>query len=184
MQKIPPYGAIFTYNLPKLYSSLKSKRIKKEKELDKLKKDVPFPGWKSLDNEQNEIKPNIFLEIRDKDGNLIDRVKGSVKKGINRVSWNLTKPNPITLNTRGYQSSIPVKPGNYSVKLFESYNGQLKQLTNSKSFVVKRIRENVLTNPLEGKIDNFIDELNNFELKMSEFLSKYDKAKKKHSTFK
>ena len=182
--KNPPYGAIFTYNLPKSYSSLKSKRIKKEKELDKLKKDVPFPGWKSLDNEQNEIKPNIFLEIRDKDGNLIDRVKGSVKKGINRVSWNLTKPNPVTLNTRGYQSSLPVKPGNYSVKLFESYNGQLKQLTNSKSFVVKRIRENVLTNPMEGKIDNFIDELNNFELKISELLSNYDKAKKKHSTFK
>ena len=42
----------------------------------------------------------------------------------------------------------------------------------------------MLTNPLEGKIDNFIDKLNNFELKMSELLSNYNKAKKKHSTFK
>lgn len=181
--KNPPYGAVFTYYLPKSHSSIKSQRIKKEKELDKLNKDIPFQGWKSLDDELNELNPNIFLEIRDKGGNLVDRIKGSEKKGINRVSWNLTKPIPITLNMSGYQSSIPVKPGEYSVKLFESHNGKLKELAKSKSFIVKRIRENVLTNPMQGKIDNFIDELNNFEINMSEVISNYNKAKKKHSTF-
>ena len=103
-----------------------------------------------LDKEINESKPKLMLEIRDVKGELVDRINGSTKKGINRVTWNLSKPLPVTLNSnsRNYQSSIPVKPGKYSLQLLELVNGELKELTKSKTFNVKRIRENVLKNPL------------------------------------
>ena len=44
--------------------------------------------------EINENKSKIILEIRDEKGDLVDRINGSTKKGINRVSWNLSKPLP------------------------------------------------------------------------------------------
>ena len=181
----PPYGAVFTYNLPKSYKSLKSIRSEKEKELDKLNKDVPFSGWSELDKEVNESKPKLILEIRDIKGELVDRINGSTKKGINRVTWNLSKPLPVTLNSnsRNYQSSIPVKPGKYSLRLLELVNGELSELTKSKTFNVKRIRENVLKNPLTTEIDDFITELNKFEISSSMIISNYRKAKKKQTNF-
>ena len=183
--KNPPYGAIFSYNLPDSYKSLKSLRSKREKELDKLNKDIPFVGWDELDKEINETKSKIILEIRDDNGDLVDRINGSTKKGINRVSWNLSKPLPTILdsNSRWSRSSLTVKPGKYSVHLLELVQGGVNELTKSKTFDVKRIRENVLTNPLNSKIDEFILELNKFEIEYSVMISNYIKSKKKQSSF-
>ena len=183
--KNPPYGAIFSYNLPDSYKSLKSLRSKREKELDKLNKDIPFVGWDELDKEINETKSKIILEIRDDNGDLVDRINGSTKKGINRVSWNLSKPLPTILdsNSRWSRSSITVKPGKYSVHLLELVQDGVNELTKSKTFDVKRIRENVLKNPLNSKIDEFILELNKFEIEYSVMISNYIKSKKKQSSF-
>ena len=183
--KNPPYGAIFSYNLPDSYKSLKSLRSKREKELDKLNKDIPFVGWDELDKEINETKSKIILEIRDDNGDLVDRINGSTKKGINRVSWNLSKPLPTILNSnsRWSRSSLTVKPGKYSVHLLELVQGGVNELTKSKTFDVKRIRENVLKNPLSSKIDEFILELNKFEIEYSVMISNYIKSKKKQSSF-
>ena len=183
--KNPPYGAIFSYNLPDSYKSLKSLRSKREKELDKLNKDIPFVGWDELDKEINETKSKIILEIRDDNGDLVDRINGSTKKGINRVSWNLSKPLPTILdsNSRWSRSSLTVKPGKYSVHLLELVQGGVNELTKSKTFDVKRIRENVLKNPLNSKIDKFILELNKFEIEYSVMISNYIKSKKKQSSF-
>ena len=183
--KNPPYGAIFSYNLSDSYKSLKSLRSKREKELDKLNKDIPFVGWDELDKEINETKSKIILEIRDDNGDLVDRINGSTKKGINRVSWNLSKPLPTILdsNSRWSRSSLTVKPGKYSVHLLELVQGGVNELTKSKTFDVKRIRENVLKNPLNSKIDEFILELNKFEIEYSVMISNYIKSKKKQSSF-
>ena len=183
--KNPPYGAIFSYNLPDSYKSLKSLRSKREKELDKLNKDIPFVGWDELDKEINETKSKIILEIRDDNGDLVDRINGSTKKGINRVSWNLSKPLLTILdsNSRWSRSSLTVKPGKYSVHLLELVQGGVNELTKSKTFDVKRIRENVLKNPLNSKIDEFILELNKFEIEYSVMISNYIKSKKKQSSF-
>jgi len=183
--KNPPYGAIFSYNLPDSYKSLKYLRSKREKELDKLNKDIPFVGWDELDKEINETKSKIILEIRDDNGDLVDRINGSTKKGINRVSWNLSKPLPTILdsNSRWSRSSLTVKPGKYSVHLLELVQGGVNELTKSKTFDVKRIRENVLKNPLNSKIDEFILELNKFEIEYSVMISNYIKSKKKQSSF-
>ena len=108
--KNPPYGAIFTYNLPKAYETLKQIRKRNEAKLDKENKDVPFPGWEKLDAELNENPAKIVIEIRDKNGEFVDRVPGTNKKGVNRIAWSLTKPIVSTISSdnsyRGYRLSV------------------------------------------------------------------------------
>ena len=67
--------------------------------------------------------------------------------------------------------------------LLELVQGGVNELTKSKAFDVKRIRENILKNPLNSKIDEFILELNKFEIESSVMISNYIKSKKKQSSF-
>ena len=189
--KNPPYGAIFSYYLPKSYTSIKSERIKKERVLNKENKDVPFPGWENLDKENEELKSKIILEIRDSNGSLVDRINGSSRKGINRISWSLSKPIVTGLSSssrsgRGgyyYDPSLPVKEGQYTVSLFEVNNGSFNKLTESKTFNIKKIRKNVLTNPVESQIDDFIEKLVSIETESRLVLDEFSKSKKLFANF-
>ncbi|MAU64304.1 MAG: glycosyl hydrolase [Flavobacteriaceae bacterium] len=184
--KNPPYGAIFTYNLPKSYETLKSKRKKKETELNKEKKDIPFPGWNELDKEINEKSSKIILEIVDKNGLIIDRINGTTKKGINRVSWSLTKPisSVIKSSSRSnYTPSIPVNPGTYGVRLMELKDGNYNLVAAEKKFQVKKIRENVLKNPVSNQIEKLISDFIEFDKEYTLVLDKYAKSKKKMSKY-
>ncbi len=184
--KNPPYGAIFTYNLPKSYETLKSKRKKKETELNKEKKDIPFPGWNELDKEINEKSSKIILEIVDKNGLIIDRINGTTKKGINRVSWSLTKSisSVIKSSSRSnYTPSIPVNPGTYGVRLMELKDGNYNLVAAEKKFQVKKIRENVLKNPVSNQIEKLISDFIEFDKEYTLVLDKYAKSKKKMSKY-
>ena len=182
----PPYGAVFTYNLPKSYETLKSNRKKIETKLNKENLDIPFPGWKNLDKETNENPSKIILEIVDKNGLIIDRINGSTKKGINRVSWSLTKPmlSVIKSDSRlSYPRSIPVNPGTYGVRLMELKDGKYNLVASEKKFQVKRIRENILKNPMSNKIDKLVSDFIDFDEEYTLILDNYIKAKKKMSKF-
>ena len=67
--------------------------------------------------------------------------------------------------------------------LLELVQGGVNELAKSITFDVKRIRENVLKNPLSSKIDEFIIELNKFEIEYSVVVSNYIKSKNKQSSF-
>ncbi len=181
--KNPPYGAIFTYYVPDNYKTIKGERKKKESELNKLKKNVPFSGWDKLDDEQNEKTPKLILEIKDSNGKLITRVNATAKKGINRVSWNLSNPIVTTLNSnsrsRYYEPSVAVKPGLYSVKLVESKNGIHKELSSAKKFNVKKIRNNILSNPMESQIDAFLTDLVSLQVDLELTLNLFKKSQEK-----
>ena len=79
--KNPPYGAIFTYNLPDSYKSVKDERKKKEKELHKLKKDIPFPGWEALDREISEAKVEAMKGLGTSEKEMATREKEGVFAG-------------------------------------------------------------------------------------------------------
>ena len=184
--KNPPYGAVFTYNLPKSYETLKSKRKKKETILNKENLDIPFPGWNNLDKEINENQSRIILEIVDKNGLIIDRINGSSNKGINRVSWSLTKSilSVIKSDSRlNYPRSIPVNPGTYGVRLMELKDGKYNLVASEKKFQVKRIRENVLKNPVSNQIDKLVSDFIDFDKEYTLILDEYIKAKNKMSKF-
>ena len=61
----PPYGAVFTYHFGGDMTTLQAERKKREKELNKENKDIPFPGWDALEAERRQESPKIWLTVKD-----------------------------------------------------------------------------------------------------------------------
>ena len=184
--KNPPYGATFTYNLPNSYETLKSKRKKKEAKLNKDNLDIPFPGWVNLDKEVNEKSSKIILEILDQNGLIVDRVNGTTKKGINRVSWPMTRPILSSIKSNSgfnYPRTIPVSPGTYTLRLMELNKGKYNLVSDEKKFKVKRIRKNILDNPISDDFEQLISDFVEFDKDYVYSLEKYANAKKKMQKF-
>ena len=84
----PDFGAMFTYYLKDGMQSKKAARINAEKAVNE-NDDIPFPGWDAIEEEMREEAPSIRLTIKDSNGIVVQRIKGTAKKGMNRVNWNL-----------------------------------------------------------------------------------------------
>ena len=145
--KNPDFGAIFTYYLKDSLTSLKSARQLAEKG----KTTVPFPGWESLGAEKLEAKPVFLLTVKDSKGQLVKIVKGTNKKGYNRVNWPLDIADrsgedlkPPMARQNGFNRSVLVTPGDYSVTLSKLVDGQLVQLGSTKNFKVVPLAEGAL----------------------------------------
>ena len=182
----PDYGAIFTYYLPDNFESLKNKRTNREKTLKKENKNIPFPGWNAIDEEKNEEGASIILVIKDSKGDFVARVNAPYKKGFNRVSWNLKQSLRTSLNIdnindnpSSYYYSTFVDEGTYTVSMFSNIRGEIEALSESQTFEVERIRENVLKNPLINEIDSYIEELKTFRLEFESSLKDFSNASKK-----
>jgi photosystem II stability/assembly factor-like uncharacterized protein len=186
----PEYGATFTYYLPENFESTKDKRKKKEKDLKKENKNIPFPGWDALDEEKNEESASIVLVIRDNNGDFITRLNAPYKKGFNRVSWNLKNSVRTSLNIKNindnpssYYYNTFADEGVYSVSMFSKIKGEITALSQSQTFEVVRIRENVLKNPMQGKIDDYVNELKSFKLNLEKTLKDFSNASEKLTAF-
>lgn len=143
----PDYGALFTYYLKEDLKSTFESRKQREKELNKQSQDIPFPGWKALEEEKLEKAPSLFIEIKDASETIINRIKTSGKKGFHRVAWNLTYPSPSVLKLEGKpdeQQGSMVKPGTFSGTLYKMEKGKVTQLGEPVSFEVKRLYEGYL----------------------------------------
>lgn len=144
--KNPPFGAVINYHLKDGLKTLEAKRQEKEKKLLKDGKSLKFPGWDEVDQERQEQEPKIWLTITDKEGGVIRRVAGTTNKGFNQVAWNLRYPAFGVLGQGGgFFSDEPqgmmVAPGAYMVAMSQEVNGQITQLTEPQSFMVKPLRE-------------------------------------------
>ncbi|ULC59048.1 glycosyl hydrolase [Flaviramulus sp. BrNp1-15] len=182
----PDYGAIFTYYLPDNFESLKNKRTNREKTLKKENKNIPFPGWNALDEEKNEEGASIILVIKDSKGDFVARVNATYKKGFNRVSWNLKQSLRTSLNIdnindnpSSYYYSTFVDEGTYTVSMFSNIKGEIEALSESQTFEVERIRENVLKNPLINEMGSYIEELKTFRLELESSFKDFSNASKK-----
>lgn len=150
----PAFGATFTYHLAEGASpTLNEERKKKERELNKSNQDIPFPGWDALDAEKSEEPAGVWLLIEDEDGNVINRIKGTYKKGLNRVTWDLSaiNPSPVSAsggsgNRRWGRRGMMVTPGTYQVSLVKVDQGKHTLLDGPQSFNVVPLR----TGTLEG----------------------------------
>ncbi len=148
----PPFGAVITYYLSEGYSSKKVARQKKEKELIKEKKEVPFPGWAEVEKENNEEDPVILITIKDSIGNVIRRLEGPTKKGFHRIAWDLRKHSSGAINIHDKSIHNPpstagsflVLPGSYSVSISKKTEGEITELSDSKTFKVKRMNKGSL----------------------------------------
>ncbi len=137
----PEFGAVFTYYLKEELKSLEKERQAKEKG---VKGNIPFPGWDVLQAETREMDPFVYLEIKDDNGNVVNRVKAANKKGFNRVAWNLRVGGTDALSLDGDIESLDgllSAPGTYSATLNKFEKGAFAQLAGPVSVEVAPLRD-------------------------------------------
>lgn len=165
----PPYGAIFTYFLPEKFKSAKELRQEKEKELTKQEAPTPFAGWEQLEQEARQETPNIYLTVRDKNGNIVNRVKGTNEQGFNRVNWelNYTDKSGEMLQDPNGGSGTLVTTGEYSVNLDLYENGSVRQLAEAEVFQVIPLAKGALEGVSNEEIEEFRKEHETFAQKLT-----------------
>lgn len=176
----PPYGAVITYYIPESHQSSQAERRKAEKELNKNKADVPFPGWDALAAEKLEEAPQHFITIRNAMGEVVDKVSAKGSKGIHRVSWDLRQASdrPIPEDGSSSRSSGDyVVPGSYTAQLTVEHNGAVDELTEPVAFDVIRLREGVLEGATDAEILAFQEDLEDLMVRVSAADYMFEKSK-------
>ncbi len=139
----PPFGAVFTYYLKDSLETLKEKRQKEEKKIEKKGGDNAYPPWSELRKESEEQGPSVVLIVRNEQGDVIRRVEGPVAQGIHRVAWDLRYPpaNPTEIHENGEfnpwepkPTGPMVAPGTYTVALYVRHDGSLTPLGTKQIF--------------------------------------------------
>lgn len=153
----PKFGAAFTFYVKEKYKTLEEIREEEEKAQRKDGESVYYPSLEQLDAEENEEAPFLIFTIRDANGETIRDIRAGALKGINRAYWDLTYPDidQVRTNTSNpktnLNSGIMVLPGNYSVQLSKSINGEVTVLSEPVEFEVKSLNNRTLpaSNPTE-----------------------------------
>ncbi|NOX94155.1 MAG: glycosyl hydrolase [Alphaproteobacteria bacterium] len=145
----PPFGAVFTYYLKDELKSLAATRQEDEKDRVEEWQDTPFAGFDATELERRELDPEIWLIVRDTDGNVVRRLKGETEKGFHRIAWDLRFPAMDAVGTgpgfpdedvRGFLAV----PGAYTVSLSKTVRGVTTELVSARAFQVERLREGAL----------------------------------------
>ena len=144
----PPYGATISYYVRDEIKTLKKKRRAAEIKKEKAGEDTPYPSWDELRKEDQEESPTLLLVVKDDQGQIVKRIKGSTKKGFHRATWDMRLPPPdaVSLKKPGfvpYWVTPPMGPlaipGRYSVTLMKRQGGQLTALSEPQSFTLKSL---------------------------------------------
>ena len=150
----PDFGAVFTYHLSQSYPSMKSSRVKREKEMIKKGQQIPGIDWDAIEKEGREETTKIYIVIKNLEGEIINKISAPKSKGLNRVAWNLrhssaTAINPDRLPRSGgrggwYNSGILASPGNYTATLVKESEGVSTELDDPISFNVVDLERSTL----------------------------------------
>ena len=156
----PDFGVTFTYFVKEKPKSPTDIRRENEKKAKEDGEDIDYPTYADFVAEDRYEKPFLLFVIKDEEGNEIQRLKSSVKTGINRITWNMRYPSttPIRLTKESVgRYSMPsqgplVLPGNYSIELLQSDNGEIKKLTDPVSFSIQALDNSSLARQTEENI--------------------------------
>jgi photosystem II stability/assembly factor-like uncharacterized protein len=180
----PPFGATFTYYLSEGLKTMEEVRKEKEKKLvkDDEDADIPFPGWEKLAEETTQLKPTIWLTVKDANGEVVRRIKGPVKKGFHRVAWDLRYPATTATGTgqeRGDRDSggMMAGPGEYTVTLSKEVDGTITDLAGPMPFTVERLREGALEGAPPEEVAAFWKELSDMNRSVSALAVALGKAR-------
>jgi photosystem II stability/assembly factor-like uncharacterized protein len=136
----PEYGAVFSYYVSEDFTSLKKQRQKREKALRKDNKDVFYPSWEELKEEDLEQEPSLIFTVRDDEGNLVRRIKAPAKQGFNRINWDLRYPGFDPIQEDGARDSGPLAvPGEYQVSMSKVVNGVETAYAGVQRFMVEAL---------------------------------------------
>ncbi|MCA1746675.1 MAG: hypothetical protein LC655_03195, partial [Bacteroidales bacterium] len=149
----PEFGAQFTYFIKEVPKTLKAERQKEEEKLFEEKQPIPQPTRDQLRAEEKEIAPYLVLTVYDGSGAAVRRLSTDVKKGINRINWDLRYhyPSPVTVDDGKFSSTsmgragMLAMPGNYSVAMDMVAKGEVTRLAGPESFTAEPL--NLATMP-------------------------------------
>ena len=177
----PEFGAVFTYHLSKSYPSMKSERLKKEKEMIKKGQQIPKIDWNSLDKEYREEVTKIMLIIKDTEGKIVNSIIGPDTVGLHRVAWNLRHSGSNVINPdrmgsssdRGrWNSGHLASPGSYTATLTKVKNGVSTVLDGPINFDVIDLNRSTLSGMSYSDYSNHADILNRLQDRASIFNEK------------
>ncbi len=127
----------------------KERRQKAEKDMLKDKKYPKYPTWEAVEAENQEAEPAVYVEISDASGSVINRVAGKTKKGIHRITWDMTHANERAVTGEKVPSwrrnGITAMPGVYTATLFKRVGAEVTQLAEPVKFELQSIYEAALT---------------------------------------
>lgn len=155
------------------------------KKYQSKKEDIPFKGWEALDKEKIDDKPEVLIEITNLEGEVVKQIIKPLKKGLNRVNWDLSTFNTtvVKASDKGGKSwryggamYKEVSPGIYKVKIYKRQGTILTLLAGPVSLNVERLRSNILKNPLENEHDSYYKSLADFTAKLRTSQYELEKA--------
>lgn len=181
----PTYGVVFTYYFQdSTFTSLKEQRKKREAELMKSNKAVPYPNLEDLHKEDWENTPYLIYEITDEKGNTVRKIKTKPSTGLNRVNWDFRYESlvPVQLNQgkpgryEGRTSGPMAIPGTYFVQFFKVQQGKVTELGPKKSFQIKSLKNASLESKDRSLVFLFSEKMNKMRRAIraaSEFYQNY-----------
>ena len=163
--KNPSFGATFSLYLDGVASSLRSKRQKEEKKLEKEGTAVYYPSFEEIRAEDLEGKASLVWQIYDASGSEVRRMKSTPKKGIQRQVWNLRMNTTDPVGSKG--NGFLVTPGNYSVRVSLVKDGVVELLVDKQGFTVKGLNNQTLLAENPKELKEFRAEMSELNRKVS-----------------
>ena len=146
----PEYGVAITYHLKDDLKSKKSERLETDRKLAGSGKDTPYPSWEDFKAEDREVEPRVVLTIRDRDGEVINRLKGSTSKGMHRAYWDLR------LTGTGRGGGPLAIPGKYTVDIAKIVDGETTELVAATEFEIEPLTYGETSEPDREAIMEFV----------------------------
>jgi photosystem II stability/assembly factor-like uncharacterized protein len=142
-----PLGAVFTYFMKDAPKTKKQLRKESEKKLTGEGKNINYPTFAQLRDEDLEEAAYLLFTIRDANGDVIRRLKQAPAVGINRIVWDMRFPSmyPVAATTDiNKHSALPVVPGKYSVSMDLVTPDSVKELVKPVEFRCKPLNNRTL----------------------------------------
>jgi hypothetical protein len=148
----PPFGATMTVFIPEVPKS--KAKMRKETEKKVKNKNLDFPGWQALEDELHEGKPRIAIELTDANGNMVRRIHNPIKKGFQRINWDLRYPAPNAVKLIPDPPALFPEPingvfapeGTYKATAYLVKGDSIQQVGDPQSFQVKKLYKGAIQN--------------------------------------
>ena len=165
----PEVGATIYIHLKDEYKTAKEQRIEKEKALEKDKKDVFYPTFDAIREEERDQATKLLVIVTDAPGNEIKRIQTPAVKGTTKLMWNLRgeSTNPISAKS-GSSNGFLVQPGKYTATAYLLKNGMLESSGEKQTFEVKMLRNVTLPATDFVALDAFRKEVSQLNKGVSE----------------
>jgi photosystem II stability/assembly factor-like uncharacterized protein len=153
----PKPVATFEYYVKNGYETLKQKRVKAMKAVEKEGGTFVYPTEEELLAEEEETKPTLVFTIYDADNTVIRKFTEPLSKGYKSTTWDLSY-----LTSRGPK----VPPGTYKVAIDKNIDGVFTRIVEPQSFKIHSL-PNALGTPNYAANFNFLKEANLLSAKVN-----------------